>query len=397
MSKAAANTGGGSRVQSVDLLRGLILLLVALDILRYFIFNGFSEPTNLEGTTAPLFFTRWITHFFAPAYLLLAGVGAFFKGRGLDKKALSRFLVTRGVFIILLEIVVVGFLWTFQFNLFPIFLQFVWVLGASMIVLAGLIWLPLAAIAGISLAVIFGHNLLDGLSFGPGWWANVLDGIFHKEAVICADLCKRTPGEVYYAFISYPIIPWAAVMGLGYSLGSLYSMDGARRKKLLLLGGLVATVIFFVVRGINGYGSPWHWKVYDESLWTVMSFLNTEKYPPSVSYLAMTIGPLLILLALFENVTGRITGFFQTFGRAPLFFYIIQFLLAHIVALILGVGQGYAVEEFMRPFWNFPDGFGVSLPWVYVALLAEVAVMYPLCEWYAELRAKKGHKFLQYF
>lgn len=403
MNTLTANTSGGSRVRSVDLLRGLVMLLVALDILRYFIFGGYGEPMNLEGTNAPLFFTRWITHYFAPIFLLLAGTGVYLKQvKGQSKKQISIFLLTRGLFLIALEVVVVGFLWKFQFNIYPILFQFIWVLGASMMVLAGLIWLPVSVIAGLSLITLFGHNLLDGFSFGDGYWQNIFNGVFHKEAVICLDVCKEVRGEVFYAFISYPLVPWFAVMGLGYALGALYQMDGKQRRKIFLFGGLAATILFFIVRawlgfGENTFGNPAPWSEQENALWTAMSFLNTEKYPPSLSYLLMTLGPAALLLFAFDKVKSGIAGFFEVFGRVPIFFYVVQFLLAHVLALILGVAQGFQVDQFLTFFWRFPEGFGLSLLWVYVAWFAVVALMYPLCEWYADLRAKKKSKLLEYF
>lgn len=374
------------------------MLLLALDIVRYYIFGGYSEPMNLDGTTAPLFFTRWITHYFAPGFLLLAGTGAFLKfQKGLSKPALSRFLLTRGVFLIALEVLVVGFLWRFQFNIYPILFQFIWVMGVSMMVLAGLIWLPLRAIAVLSLLIIFGHNMLDGFSFGSGYLANIFNGIFLQETAICADICDLSKREVVFAYIYYPIIPWVAVMALGFSLGGLYKMDAARRKKILLWGGLAATILFFVIRALNGYGNPASWAENRNALWTAMSFLNTEKYPPSLSYLLMTLGPLALFLFAFDKVKGRLASFIEVFGRVPIFFYVLQFLLAHVLALILGVAQGFPVEKFLQPFWRFPEGYGISLLWVYVAWVAVLALMYPLCEWYADLRAKGKSKLLGYF
>ncbi len=374
------------------------MLLVALDILRYFIFGGYGEPMNLEGTNAPLFFTRWITHYFAPVFLFLAGVGAYLKfQKGLSKKQMSLFLLTRGIFLIALEVVVIGFLWKFQINIYPILFQFIWVLGASMMVLAGLIWLPVGVIAGLSLIVIFGHNMLDDFSFGSGYLANILNGIFHKEAVVCSAICENSPGEIFYAYFSYPLIPWAAVMALGFGLGALYKMDSDRRRKILLFGGLAATLLFFIIRALNGYGNPAPWAENKNALWTAMSFLNTHKYPPSLSYLLMTLGPAALLLFAFDKVKGGFAAFIEVFGRVPIFFYVIQFLLAHVLALILGIAQGFRVEQFLTFFWRFPEGFGLSLVWVFVAWLAVLALMYPLCEWYADLRAKGKSRFLSYF
>lgn len=373
------------------------MLLVALDVLRYFIFGGYGEPMNLEGTNAPLFFTRWITHYFAPLFLLLAGVGAYLKHqKGLSKKQMSLFLLTRGLFLIALEVIVVGFIWKFQLNIYPILFQFIWVLGASMMVLAGLIWLPLRVIAGLSLIVIFGHNMLDGFSFGSGYLANILNGIFLQPAVVCAGVCEGEEG-IFYAYLSYPLLPWAPVMALGYALGALYQMDAERRRKYLLFGGLAATILFFVIRALNGYGNPAHWAENKNALWTAMSFLNTHKYPPSLSYLLMTLGPAALLLFAFDKVKGGLAAFIEVLGRVPIFFYVVQFLLAHVLALILGVAQGFRVEQFLTFFWKFPEGFGISLLWVYVAWAAAIGLMYPLCEWYADLRAKKKSRLLEYF
>jgi uncharacterized membrane protein len=271
-----------------------------------------------------------------------------------------------------------------------------------MIILAGLIWLPVSVIAGVSLLVIFGHNALDEFSFGDGYLQNILNGVFHKEAVICADICKESRGEIFYAFISYPLVPWFAVMGLGYSMGALYQMDGGRRRKILLYGGLAATVLFFLVRaglgfGENTYGNPSFWTEQKDALWTAMSFINTNKYPPSLSYLLMTLGPAALLLFAFDKVKGGFAAFIEVFGRVPIFFYVVQFLLAHVLALILGVAQGFSVEDFLTFFWRFPEGYGISLMWVYVAWFAVIGLIYPLCEWYAHLRAKKKSKLLEYF
>ena len=399
MNTTLAKNGGGIRVEAVDLLRGIVLLLVALDFTRYYTLGGGEvDPMDLATTTAPLFFSRWITHFFVPGFMLLAGLAAFFREKdGMSKKQMSFFLFTRGLFVMALEILVVGFLWDFQPNILPVFLQFVWVLGLSMVVLAALIWLPLRVIAGISLLVIFGHNFFDSYNLGEGYWQNILWGVLHEETVVCVDICERAKDEVYYAYLSYPLMPWAAIMGLGYSLGGLYKLDPEKRKKLLLLFGGVAAGLFIVIRWINGYGNSEPWSGQDTTLWTVMSFLNVGKYPPSLSYVLMTVGPLLMLLALAEKVKSRVAGFFQTFGRAPLFFYLLCFLLAHTMALVLGVFQGFPPGKFLDGFWNFPQEFGVGLFWVYLLWITIVVLMYPICDWYADLRSRKSNLFFKYF
>lgn len=397
MTNTTANQGGGQGIQSVDLLRGFVMLLFALDIMRYFVIEGYINPVNLADTTAPLFFTRWITHFFAPVFLLLAGTSAYFKHQnGLSKKQLSLFLLTRGVFLIALEILVIGFLWRFQFNIYPIFFQVIGVLGLSMVALAGLVWLPLRAIAAVSLLVIFGHNLLDGYTFGSGYWGNILGGLLHQEAVICVDICEKNTKEVFLAFISYPLLPWAAVMSLGYTLGALYQMDAARRRKLLLQGGAAATVLFLVVRAAGGYGNPMPWGENKNLLWSVMSFLNTNKYPPSLSYLLMTLGPAMLLLAWFETIKGRVARVVSLFGRVPLFYYVLHLLLAHTLALVLGVFQNYSSSDFLVGFWRFPEEFGLPLAGVYALWIIAALALYPICDWYADLRARKPGSLLRY-
>jgi len=399
MSTSLASKGGGmKRIDAVDLLRGFAMLLLALDLVRYYTFDsGQINPVNLDQTTAPLFFARWVTHFFAPLFLLLAGTSAYLRMKqGMTVKSRSFFLATRGLLLIALEVLVVGFLWKFQFNIYPVYFQFIWVTGLSMIVLAGLVWLPVSAIAGVSLAVIFGHNLLDTVSFGEGWWQNIAWGVLHQETAICLDICKHSSREVYYAFISYPLIPWFAVMGLGYSLGALYEMDAERRKKFLLLGGLAATVLFILVRAFNGYGNPKPWSGQDNALWTVMSFLNTEKYPPSLAYLLMTLGPALMLLALFEQAKMKVLSFVRTIGRVPVFSYLVYFLFAHTMSLIIGITQGYPAAKFLTVPWRFPEGFGLGLGWVLVVWVGTILVLYPICDWYAGLRERKPDSLIRY-
>lgn len=399
MTTKFARNGGGVRVESIDLLRGLVMLLVALDFTRYYTFGGGEvDPTNLAVTTIPLFFTRWITHFFAPGFLLLAGLSAFFKeNAGRTKKQMSAFLLTRGLFIIVLEILVIGFLWKFQINIFPIILQFIWVLGLSMLLLAVLVWLPLRAVAVFSLVILFGHNLLDEFNFSDGYWQNIWWGILHNETVICADICNRTPDEVFYAYINYPLLPWGAVMTLGYSLGGIYKIEPIKRQKFLIQMGALVTVMFFVIRGINGYGNSAPWSEQKNLLWTIISFLNTGKYPPSLSYLLMTVGPLLMLLGVAEKVKSRTVSLMRVFGSVPLLFYVLSLLLAHTMALVLGVFQGFHPGEFLAGFWRFPDDYGLGLFWIYLIWAAEVVLLYPICEWYADLRTRKTSWIFTYF
>jgi len=394
----ATKSGGVERKDAIYLLRGIAMLLVALDLIRYYTFDsGQINPVDLNETWAGLFFSRWVTHFFAPLFLLLAGTSAYFrKSAGMETKSLSLFLLTRGLFLIALEVLVVGTLWKFQLNIYPVYFQVIWVLGASMIALAGLVWLPLRAIAAISLAFIFGHNLLDARSLGEGWWQNIAWGALHQETAVCLDICKHSAREVYYAFFSYPLIPWFAVMGLGYTLGRLYEMPAATRRQYLLYGGWVVVLLFIAVRALNGYGNPKPWSVQDTFLWSLMSFLNTEKYPPSLAYLLMTLGPAMLLLAWFEKARLKFLDFIRVFGRVPLFYYLVYFLFAHSVAVIIGIYQGFPAEKLLTVPWRFPSGFGVGLGWVYLIWVGAVLLLHPICDWYAGLRERKPASLIRY-
>lgn len=399
-----AHTAAAARVPSVDILRGLVLILILLDLVRGFISaDHVYNPLDLDHTTLALYFTRWVTHLCVPAFLLLTGVSVYLRLKsGQGKRELSWFLVRRGLFLIALELLVVGFLWDFQINPIPFFLQIIWALGASMIVLAGLIHLPLKAVLALSLAVIFGHNLLDrgnvleGLNFGDGWWGQLLWGLVHKETVVCVDVCTRTWEDRYIAFIAYPIIPWVTVASLGFALGRVFDWTAARRRKALLVAGFGSLALFFALRYFNFYGDPGPWTPQGSALWTALSFLNVEKYPPSLLYLLVTLGPALLLLAALEKFTGALARAVAVFGQASIFFFLLSLFFSHVLAIVIGVGQGFDAKHFLQGWWKFDPAFGVGLPWVYVAWLAVLVLLYPICEWYADLKVRKNHRFLAY-
>jgi uncharacterized membrane protein len=401
---SSTQTAGAARVHSVDVLRGLALILFALDMVRGFTSaDHVYNPLDLDHTTLGLYFTRWITHFCAPAFLLLAGVSAQLRLKaGESKRDLSWFLATRGAFLIALEFLVVGFLWDFQPNPLPLFFQVIWALGASMLVLAALIHLPLRAILAISLIAIFGHNLLDAgnafqnVNFGDGWWGQLLWGLVHKETVVCTELCTRTWSDRYLAFIAYPLVPWVFVMALGFVLGRVFSWGAAERRKALVLAGVGALALFVVLRAFNVYGDPAPWTPQGSALWSALSFLNVEKYPPSLLYLLVTLGPTLALLAALERASGWWSRAVAVFGQASIFFFMLALFFSHVLAIVIGVGQGFDAKHFLQGWWRFDPGFGVGLTWVYVAWVMVVVVLYPICEWYADLKVRKGNRFLSY-
>ncbi|MGE5749937.1 MAG: DUF1624 domain-containing protein, partial [Gemmatimonas sp.] len=342
-----------SRVDSVDLLRGLVMVIMMLDHTRDFVHSQalLFEPTDLTKTYPILFFTRWITHFCAPAFVFLAGTGSYFQvARGKSKRELSRFLVTRGLWLIFLELTVVRIaaFWTFNFEFLGT-MQVIWALGWCMIVLAALIHLRLRYIAAIGILMIALHNLADSLHVAV--WQSPASPVPSVAAKLWMILHQggafpvaSWPSPV--VFILYPLIPWIGVMALGYVLGRAYDWPAEeRRRKLVALGGAI-TIGFIAIRLTNLYGDPAGWSAQKSAAMTVVSFLDTQKYPPSLLYLMMTLGPAIMLLGLWESFNGSgnapathntFARSLITFGRVPLFFYLLQWPVAHMAGYLLTV------------------------------------------------------------
>jgi len=398
------------RVDSIDLLRGIVMVIMMLDHTRDFVHNAVYQfdPTDPTRTNVALFFTRWITHFCAPVFVFLAGTGSYLQfARGKSKGELSRFLVTRGLWLIFLELTVVRLAVTFSFDYqFLGFLQVIWVIGVSMIVLAALIHLPLKLVAAFGLAMIALHNLLDEFRIvswrGPGTPVPSLAGklwvLLHQAFDGFPILDFPSP----VIFIIYPLIPWVGVMAVGYVFGSLYQLDAQRRRRLLLIIGGVATAFFVIIRTINKYGDPSPWSQQKNIVYTVLSFLNTSKYPPSLVFLLMTLGPAILALALFEakqHRGGRIREFFVTFGRVPLFFYVLQWFTAHIISILLHFAFGKPVSWLFQSPMTFsppPPEVGFNLGIVYLAWIIGVLLLYPLCKWFAGVKARRKDWWLSY-
>jgi len=380
------SVGARTRLEAVDLLRGLVMVIMALDHTRDFFHSGalLFDPTDLTKTTPALFLTRWITHFCAPVFVFLAGTGAFLSlSRGKTKPQLSWFLLTRGVWLIFLELTVVRFGWFFELNLADfIFVQVIWALGWSMLALAALIYLPLWALAAFGVTMIAGHNLLDRVgpeSFGAlGWLWQVL----HVQGPI-----EHRSGFMF--LVQYPLIPWIGVMAAGYGFGRLLLFEQVRRRKILLRLGLGLTAIFVVLRLTNFYGDPQPWAVQQTPLDTLLSFLNCQKYPPSLLFLLMTLGPAIALLPLLERWTGPLARFFVTFGRVPLFYYLLHIPLLHLLAIIFAYGR-YGNQVFELAANNQPPpGYGYGLVVVYLVWIgAVVLLLYPASRWFAGVKER---------
>ncbi len=393
----AAPATARPRLNSIDLLRGLVIVLMALDHTRDFFGASAQNPRDI--TQPALFLTRWITHFCAPTFVLLAGVSAYlFAAHGRSTREVSRFLLTRGLWLILIEFTLVGFGWNLSFASDLFIAGVIWVIGASMIILAGLVYLPLWAITAIGLAMIFGHNLLDGIHAEALGSASWIWNLLHQP-----ERLEFSPH--FKLLVVYPLLPWPGVMALGYVLGSLFKggpglLDkraAAFRRLSLLWTGAALLAGFIVLRAVNLYGDPVGWEPQGTWLGTLLSFINCEKYPPSLLYLMMTLGPAMILLALFERADGTVVRWVTTYGRVPFLFYVVHLPLIHALAVVLAwfttADVGWMFGAFVP---DKPEGFGLSLGGIYAVWLSVLLLLYPLCRWFAGLKARRRDWWLSY-
>jgi uncharacterized membrane protein len=405
------------RIDSIDLLRGIVMVVMMLDHTRDFVHSAaFAfDPTDLSQTTPALFLTRWITHYCAPVFVFLAGTGAYLQfARGKSKADLSRFLLSRGLWLIFLELTVVRFGIFFNADYrFLGFLQVIWVIGVSMLVLAALIHLPIKLIGAFGVAMIALHNLLDGFrvvgwhgpgSPVPGFGAKLW--IFAHQAFFGFPILGF-PSPI--VVVIYPLIPWIGVMAAGYAFGALYQKDFAVRRRLLLIIGAALTGLFVLLRAFDVYGDAAKWSGQKNLLFTTFSFVNTTKYPPSLLFLLMTLGPAILALALFETgpdeqpstgLFAKIRKAFVTFGRVPLFFYVLQWYTAHLLAVLVEFMAGQSVGyQFASPIDKFgapPPNLGLRLWVVYLVWIAGVLLLYPLCKWFAGVKARRSDWWLSY-
>lgn len=370
------------RIESIDIMRGIVMVIMALDHTRDFFTTITFDPTDLSKASTALFITRFITHYCAATFIFLAGTGAFlFLSRSKTKGEAARFLLTRGIWLIILEITLInwGFsmnhgTWQFQMDYSFVVLQVMWAIGVSMIILAGLIYLPVRAIGVIGLILIFGHNAFDhvdpkslGETSGEFWQFLHVQSMFNYAH------------DTRHIFILYPIIAWVGVMATGYSFGTIFKLDTAKRKKLLVTIGCSALLLFVLIRSFNLYGNPDHW--IKQGVWyrTILSFINAQKYPPSLDYLLITLGPVMILLAYLEGLKNRVTDVFLVFGRVPLFYYLCHIYLLQLLAYI-----AFKITEAEH------IAYGFGLPIVYAVWLLAVVILYFPSNWF--MKYKQTHK-----
>lgn len=376
------------RLTSIDTVRGLVMVVMALDHARDFFGIPGLNPVNLAQTSVPLFLTRFITHICAPTFFLLTGTSAWLSRKPVAQR--SRFLLTRGIWLLVLEITVVRFGLQFNLDYHVTGLIVIWALGWAMIVLAGLVWLPPGATLAIGVAMIVGHNVLDFVQSTRPLWL-----FLHSPGLLVNE-----PGFV--VFVGYPLIPWVGVTAVGYALGQVYGWAPERRRAFLLRWGLGLTAAFVALRWLNVYGDPAPWSAQTSTVMTLVSFFNTSKYPPSLLFLLMTLGPALLLLWAFDAGTPNVLTPAIVFGRVPLFYFILHFFLIHLLAVIVCYAMNGSVHWLFQspdlgnyPF-TVPPGWGFGLPVVYAVWAAVVVALHPVCAWYARVKQRRASPWLSY-
>jgi uncharacterized membrane protein len=378
------------RLDALDFVRGLVMIIMVLDHTRdFFGAKGFN-PRDVHEPA--LFLTRWITHFCAPAFVLLAGMSAFLYGiRGRTTRELSFYLLTRGLFLIAMEFTLVRLAWSFdpRFGFFAF--QVIWVLGAGMVTLAALVYFERWIVAGFGLALVLGHNLFDSIK--PEQWGSAgwLWNFLHAPGML-------QPADGITIFALYPLVPWVGVMALGYAFAPVVLLSEPIRRRRLLVAGVLITAAFVALRASNWYGDPAPWKVEDSPLATALSFINCEKYPPSLLYLAMTLGPALIVLSLFSQARNALTRAIVTIGRVPFVFYLAHLFALHALAVLVALATTGDAAWLFGPgvLRNKPPGYGIALPAIYAVWIAVVIALYPLCRWFAAVKQRRNDWWLSY-
>ena len=378
------------RVEAVDVVRGAIMIVMALDHTRDFFGVPGVSPTDVSRAGAALFLTRWITNICAPVFFLLTGTGACLALRKRTVGELSRFLFTRGLWLIVVELVVLRCL-GYQFNVDyrVTMLLVLWALGWSMIALSALVHLPAWAVTAFGLVMIAGHNLFDGI---------------RPTTAILAVL--HGPGFVingpHVVFASYPLIPWVGVTAAGFGLGRIYDWAPERRRRFLLRAGVLVSAAFVALRGLNLYGDPSRWRHQASTAATMLSFLNTTKYPPSLLFLLMTLGPALLALRAVDVGTPAWLRPALVLGKVPLFYYVLHFPLLHLLAVAVAYARYHDAHGMFEspdlahyPF-SAPPGWGYPLPVVYAIWIAVVMALYPACRWFAGVKQRRRDAWLGY-
>lgn len=378
------------RIDNIDLLKGLVMVIMALDHVRdYFHYDAFLfNPADPIKSNLFLFFTRWITHFCAPTFCFLAGTSAYFVGRRKTKKELTIFLLTRGLWLLFVDVVIVGFGWFFDFGFHTISMLTIWSLGWSMIFLSLMVHFSLRAILITSCVLIFGHNLFDGVQL-PN---NFLWSFLHVQQFFPLS-------EGRQILVGYPIVPWIAVMSLGYYFGQYYNKEvvAGQRRKVFNIIGLASMFLFVMLTYSSLYGDPTPFNDLGSLKSNIIDFFNPAKYPPSLQYLLMTLGMAFLFLANSESWKGKMVNFFSMFGRVPFFYYILHIYLIHVLAIVYAHLSGFDWRLLILHNWiGFETkliGYGYNLLIVYIIWIAVILTLYPFCEMFDRYKQNNKHKW----
>lgn len=389
------------RIQSIDILRGIVMIIMALDHVRDFFHEDafLKDPLDPATTTVPIYFTRWVTHFCAPVFVFLAGTSAYLQGLKKSKGELSKFLITRGLWLIAVEWLIISLGLTFDPGYHMIPFQVIWAIGICMVVLGIVVWLPYPVIFALGALIVLGHNSLDYVEAANakagqpnGFWLDLLHA---------ARFSFYPFAEGHNIIIVYPFLAWSGIMMMGYCLGRLFEapVNPVKRKKILLALGFGLVAFFIAIRWINSYGDPNPWRDFPSALSDFFSFMNVTKYPPSVMYASITLGPALIALALIEGRQNKFTDFVKIYGRVPFFYYVVHFYLIHLVTVIAFYAEGFGSKDIVDPnsfFFFRPQHFGYPLWVVYAVWIGVILILYPLCKWYNNYKSTHKHWWLSY-
>jgi uncharacterized membrane protein len=387
------------RLTAIDMLRGLVIVIMAIDHVRdNFLLGALQDPTTDPNVTGGVFATRWITHFCAPVFVLLAGTSAGLIATRKSPRELGKFLLIRGTWLIFVEMVIISTALTFAPRGIPqlggqvlIVMQVIWAIGGCMIALSLLQWMGRRTCLVLGLAIVVGHNLLD--SFWPA--SKLFDEQWPFWVSLHGQMAMRT-GPFLFVF-TYPLIAWIGVMLLGFAIAEVFAWPAERRNRILIRAGTAMTAAFLLFRMVDGYGDPNHWQWQQAGLGaTVIDFFNTTKYPPSLLFLLMTLGPAAMLCGVADRITGAVKESLVMFGRVPFAFYVAHFFLIHTLSIILGRIQGFGGRQMMTVFLFYPNGYGVGLAGVYVAWMLVIAILYPYCRWVAGVKAQRRDWWLSY-
>ena len=379
------------RILSIDILRGIIMVIMALDHVRDFYGNSSFDPLDLTKTSTVLFLTRWITHLCAPGFIFLSGISAYLSLSRKTKNEASFFLLKRGCWLLLLEFTVIGFGWLMDIGFHMLFAQVIWAIGCSMIFLSALTFIRLKplTIGIIGLTIICLHNALDTVQAASFGASKIYWMLFHEQGFYQIT-------QNYSIFVVYPIVPWIGVISVGYYFGTLFNLSPAQRQPLFLKIGVLLILLFLVLRAFNSYGDPFPWQQQDDSWKTILAFIKVHKYPPSLLYLLITIGINILALSILENVNTKVSRIFTVYGKVPFFYYILHIYLIHVSQVIIALSMGFTTEDLINAFSGNPGKWGFNLVTVYLVWLIVVAVLYLPCRWFMKVKERRKDWWLSY-